>query len=607
MTGFKEEEYSKNLNIGIWKQIFKYMKNYKKHLYLLGFIMLSVAAIDIIFPLMTKRAIDNYVVPGNTDGLIRFSFIYLVLILIQVINVGAFIAVAGKVEMGIQYDIRKLGFKKLQELSFTYYDKTPIGWIMARMTSDVRRLGETISWGIVDSAWGLTFMLGVGIVLFVLNFKLALITLSVVPVLAIISVYFQKKILNSYRGVRKLNSQITGAFSEGISGAKTTKTLVREEENLKEFKNYTSSMKLISIRAAIFSALFLPIVLTLGSIGTGLALWFGGRAVVFGEITYGTLVAFLSYTALFFEPVRELARVFAELQSAQASAERVLSLVEMTPDIKDTKDVILKYGDILNPKEENWENIKGDIEFENVSFQYQNGEKVLDNFNLKINAGETVALVGETGSGKSTIVNLACRFYEPTEGKILIDGVDYKSRSLSWLHSNIGYVLQSPHLFSGTIRENIRYGSKNASENDIIEAAKRVNAHEFIEKLEKKYDTEVGEGGGKLSTGQKQLVSFARAIVSNPSIFVLDEATSSIDTETEKKIQYAIEKVLKNRTSFIIAHRLSTIINADKILVVKNGKIIEHGNHNELLKLKGYYYKLYTNQLEEQNTKESWV
>ncbi|NBI07812.1 ABC transporter ATP-binding protein [Senegalia massiliensis] len=607
MTGFKEEEYSKNLNIGIWKRIFKYMKNYKKHLYLLGFIMLSVAAIDIIFPLMTKRAIDNYVVPGNTDGLIRFSFIYLVLILIQVINVGAFIAVAGKVEMGIQYDIRKLGFKKLQELSFTYYDKTPIGWIMARMTSDVRRLGETISWGIVDSAWGLTFMLGVGIVLFVLNFKLALITLSVVPVLAIISVYFQNKILNSYRGVRKLNSQITGAFSEGISGAKTTKTLVREEENLKEFKNYTSSMKLISIRAAIFSALFLPIVLTLGSIGTGLALWFGGRAVVFGEITYGTLVAFLSYTALFFEPVRELARVFAELQSAQASAERVLSLVEMTPDIKDTKDVILKYGDILNPKEENWENIKGDIEFENVSFQYQNGEKVLDNFNLKINAGETVALVGETGSGKSTIVNLACRFYEPTEGKILIDGVDYKSRSLSWLHSNIGYVLQSPHLFSGTIRENIRYGSKNASENDIIEAAKRVNAHEFIEKLEKKYDTEVGEGGGKLSTGQKQLVSFARAIVSNPSIFVLDEATSSIDTETEKKIQYAIEKVLKNRTSFIIAHRLSTIINADKILVVKNGKIIEHGNHNELLKLKGYYYKLYTNQLEEQNTKESWV
>lgn len=606
MTGFKEQEYDSNLNLGIWKRIFKYMKNYKKHLFILIFIMLNVAAIDIIFPLMTRRAIDNYVIPGDTDGLIRFSFIYLILILVQVVNVGVFIAIAGKVEMGIQYDIRKLGFKKLQELSFTYYDKTPIGWIMARMTSDVRRLGETISWGIVDSAWGITFMFGVGVVLFFLDFKLALITLSVVPVLALISVYFQKKILNSYRGVRKINSQITGAFSEGISGAKTTKSLVREDENLREFTDLTTNMRFVSIRAAIFSALFLPIVLTLGSIGTGLALWFGGKGVVLGNITYGTLVAFLSYTALFFEPVRELARVFAELQAAQASAERVLSLVEMEPDIKDSEEVIAKYGDILKPKDENWEYIKGDIDFKNVSFSYESGEKVLENFNLKINSGETIALVGETGSGKSTIVNLACRFYEPTEGNILIDGIDYKKRSLSWLHSNIGYVLQSPHLFSGTIMENIKYGAKNASDDDAINASKKVNAHEFIKKLEKGYSTQVGEGGGKLSTGQKQLISFARAIVSNPALFVLDEATSSIDTETEKKIQDAIEKVLKNRTSFIIAHRLSTIVNADKILVIKKGKIAECGNHFELLDKKGYYYNLYTNQFKEQNNKDSW-
>ncbi|MGO1368582.1 ABC transporter ATP-binding protein [Senegalia sp. (in: firmicutes)] len=606
MTGFTEKEYSKNLNLGIWKRIFKYMKNYKKNLYILILIMLSVAAIDIIFPLMTRIAIDDYVVPGNTDGLIRFSFIYLILIVIQVLNVWAFIAIAGKVEMGIQYDIRKLGFKKLQELSFTYYDKTPIGWIMARMTSDVRRLGETISWGIVDSAWGLTFMIGVAIVLFFLNFKLALITLSVVPILALLSIYFQKKILNSYRDVRKINSQITGAFSEGISGAKTTKSLVRENENLKEFTNLTINMRFVSIRAAIFSSLFLPIVLTLGSIGTGLALWFGGKGVMIGNISYGTFVAFLSYTTLFFEPVRELARVFSELQSAQASAERILSLVEMEPDIRDSEEVILKYGDILNPRYENWEEIKGDIEFQNVSFQYQSGEKVLEKFNLKIDSGETIALVGETGSGKSTIVNLVCRFYEPTEGSILIDGIDYKERSLSWLHSNIGYVLQSPHLFSGTILENIKYGSKNASDDEAISASKKVNAHEFIKGLENGYNTQVGEGGGKLSTGQKQLISFARAIVSNPSLFVLDEATSSIDTETEKKIQDAIEKVLKNRTSFIIAHRLSTIINADKILVIKKGEISEYGNHFELLDKKGYYYRLYNNQFKKQSSTNSW-
>ncbi|MBS4537437.1 ABC transporter ATP-binding protein [Clostridium sp. D2Q-11] len=600
MTGFKEQEYNNDFDLGVWKQIFKYMKKYKKYLIMLGFIMVSVAGIDIIFPLMTRRAIDNYVVPGNIDGLGRFAIIYGVLIIIQVINVWAFIALAGKVEMGIQYDIRKLGFKKLQELSFTYYDKTPTGWIMARMTSDVRRLGETISWGLVDSAWGLTFMSGIAVVLLILNFKLALITLTVVPILAMLSIYFQKKILKAYRDVRKINSQITGSFSEGISGAKTTKTLVREEENLNEFKDLTGNMRLVSIRAAIFSALFLPIVLTLGSIGTGLALWFGGKGVLTDTISYGTLVAFLSYTALFFEPVRELARVFAELQAAQASAERVLSLVEMEPTIKDREDVIEKYGDILHAKDENWEDIKGDIEYRNVTFKYESGEKVLDNFNLNIRAGETIALVGETGSGKSTIVNLACRFYEPSEGEVLIDGIDYRERSLPWLHSNIGYVLQSPHLFSGTIIENIRYGSKNATEMDVIRAAKLVNAHEFITKLEKGYDTQVGEGGGKLSTGQKQLISFARAIVSNPKIFVLDEATSSIDTETEKKIQDAIQKVLKGRTSFIIAHRLSTIVNSDRILVVKKGKIVEEGTHKQLIQNRGYYYNLYTNQFKEE-------
>ncbi|EOC99511.1 ABC transporter ATP-binding protein [Caldisalinibacter kiritimatiensis] len=604
MNSYKEQEFSKNFDFSLWRRLFKYMKPYKKLLGLLAFVMIGVAGIDVVFPWMTKYAIDNFVVNQSLEGLGRYSLIYGLLVVLQSFNIWLFISLAGKVEMGLAYDIRKIGFKRLQELSFSYYDRTPVGWLMARMTSDIRRLSEVISWGLVDTAWGLTMMIGFAAVMFYYNWKLTLLSLSVVPILMIISIYFQKKILKAYRQVRKTNSKITASFSEGISGAKTTKTLVREEENLKEFEQITGKMKYSSVRAAIFSALFLPIVMTLGSIGTGLALWFGGKGVLMETISYGTLVLFLSYTVQFFEPVRELARIFAELQAAQASAERVLSMIETEPDIMDTEDVIEKYGDAFYPKKENWPEMKGNVTFKNVSFEYKEGEKVLDNFNLEVKAGETIALVGETGSGKSTIVNLACRFYEPTSGKILIDGVDYKERPLAWLHHSLGYVLQTPHLFSGTIKENIRYGKLDATEMDIIRAAKLVNSHDFIMNLEKGYDTEVGEGGGKLSTGEKQLISFARAVVANPKIFVLDEATSSIDTETEKKIQHAIQKVLEGRTSFIIAHRLSTIVSADRILVIRKGKVVEEGTHQQLLKKRGYYYRLYTNQFKEEKQTE---
>ncbi len=600
MSIYQEQEYNKRFDLKLWKKLFQYVKPHLKLIYILGVVSICVASIDVILPYMNKYSIDNFVMKGNVDGLIKFSIVYGILIVIQVINVWLFISVAGKVETKLTYDIRKAGYQRLQELSFSYYDHTPIGWMMARMTSDTRRLGEVISWGLIDLVWGITMMIGIAVVMFVLNWKLALITLSIIPVLVLISSHFQKKILKAYRKVRKTNSRITGAFNEGISGAKTTKTLVREKQNLNEFKELTNKMENSSVRAAIFSALFLPIVLTLSSIGTGLALWFGGNRVLLETISYGTLVLFLSYTSQFFEPVREMARVLAELQAAQASAERIMSMIQTEPEIYDSKDVIEKYGDVFNPRKENWPKLEGNVVFNNVSFSYKDGEKVLEDFNLDIKTGETVALVGETGSGKSTVVNLICRFYEPTKGKILIDGVDYKERSLGWLHSNLGYVLQSPHLFSGTIKDNIRYGNLKASEVDIIRAAKLVNANEFIMNLDNGYDSEVGEGGSKLSTGEKQLISFARAIVSNPSIIVLDEATSSIDTETEKMIQNAIENVLKGRTSFIIAHRLSTIVNADRILVMKKGKIIEHGNHKQLLKKKGYYYRLYTNQFKEE-------
>lgn len=597
----KNSNYDK-IQISIWKDFFKYLKPYKKQFILITIMMAFLGVLDASFPLMTKYAIDNFVEKGSINGIGKFGLVYFLTVLALSITVYLFIVLAGKVETQMAYDIRRKGFEKLQLLPLSYYDENAVGWIMSRMTSDINRLSETISWSLVDFAWGISMMTAVTIAMLRLNFKLALITLSVIPFLAVISVYFQKKILKAQRGVRKINSQITAAYNEDIQGAKTTKTLVREEINLGEFSEITRSMRDTSIRATIVSSIYLPIVLTLASVGTALALNFGGSAIMLNLISYGTLVAFISYTTQFYEPVRQLAVIFAELQSAQASAERVFSLLNELPAIIDSDEVIDKYGDLLNPKRDLWPEIQGSIEFRDVSFSYKEGENILNNFNLKIDPGKTIALVGETGSGKSTIVNLFCRFYQPSSGEILIDGINYKEMPQNWIHENLGYVLQSPHLFSGSIQENIAYGNLEATVEEIIEASKLVDAHSFIMETDKGYDTEVGEGGGLLSTGQKQLISFARAIVRNPKLFVLDEATSSIDTETEQIIQNAIHKVLDGRTSFVIAHRLSTIRNADKILVIRDGKIIESGNHKELIKQKGYYYNLYTNQFIEEKS-----
>lgn len=592
------------IDINVWKNFFQLVKSQKKLFIFLFIVMIGVGTLDSVFPLFSKYVIDNFIQKNTLDGLNRFIFIFFIIIFIQGVNVFLFLALGGKVETNISYDIRKKGFEKLQILPLSYYDEKAVGWLMARMTSDINRLSETISWGLVDFSWGITMMLAIVIAMFKLNAKLALIALAVVPPLAIASAYFQRRILKAQREVRKINSKITAAYNEDISGAKTTKTLVREDINLEEFGSITEDMRKASINATVVSSLYIPIVLVLGSIGTALVLNFGGKGVIAGRISYGTMVAFISYTMQFFEPVRQLAVIFAEVQSAQASAERVFSLLEEVPSICDDEEVVKEYGDFFNPKKDKWPEIKGEIEFKNVSFTYKDGEKILDNFNLKVKSGETIALVGETGSGKSTIVNLLCRFYEPTSGKILIDGIDYRSMPQVWIHDNLGYVLQTPHLFSGTIADNIKYGNLDATEWDIIKASRQSNSHKFITEMEKGYDSPVGEGGNLLSTGQKQLVSFARALVRNPKIFVLDEATSSIDTETEKMIQDSIEKILEGKTSFVIAHRLSTIRNADRILVIKDGKIIEEGNHKNLIKKKGYYYNLYVNQFIEEKSKE---
>ena len=596
MQFHEEEDFSKDFHIGIWKNLLRYAKPFYKHLGLIALLMLACAALDAVLPQLTREAIDLYVANGTTESIGRFIIKYAAVLVAQVICISSFIRLAGYVEVSMCHRIRSIGFKKLQELSLSFYDKTPVGYIIARLTNDTQRLGDTIGWGLIDLLWGLFYVcITVGIMIS-MNSPLAFGDMLVFPIIAVAAFYFQQKILRAYREVRKINSKITGAFNEGIMGAKTTKTLVREQKNAQEFGVLTLSMKGAAIRAAKLNALFLPIVMSLGSIAASYALWRGGYDVFSGTVSFGMLTVFITYSIQLFDPITHIARTFAELQSSQAAAERVVKLIETQPEITDSDAIQAIYGDSFTPHSENWPRIKGDVTFENVSFNYSGGEEVLNHFTLHIKAGQTIALVGETGSGKSTIVNLICRFYEPSDGRILIDGVDYRERSQLWLQSNLGYVLQEPHLFSGTIRENIRYGNLNATDAQVEEAARLVDAEEFISHFEKGYDTDVGEGGNRLSTGQKQLISFARALLADPALFVLDEATSSVDTQTEQKIQKAIYTTLRGRTSFIVAHRLSTIRSADLILVIDKGDILERGSHAELIRSRGHYFDLYTNQ-----------
>ena len=576
-----------------WRKIIKtVMKKPSLVIGLISFVVL-LSILDVVYPLLNQYAIKQYFGDNpNFNNATIFIVGYLILALIYGFTVFAFLFFAGRIEVHTAYELRKEAYLNLQNLSFSYFDQTAQGWIMARLTSDARKLSEIISWGVVDLLWGILTMLGTLIVLIFFDFKLALIILITLPIIMFITIFLNRKILKAYRNARNENSKITAALNEGFMGVKATKSLVIEENNNNEFKGIAYKYKKSSLRAVMISALFGPIVFITCYFCVGTTLYVGTTLA----ISLPTLYLFVDYTIKFFEPVMSVSNKLGEFQQAQASAERIISLIEEQPQIKDREDVIEKYGTTFNPKYENFEELIGDIEFKNVSFKYNIGDEVLTNFNLKIPTGSNVALVGHTGSGKSTIVNLICRFYEPTEGQILIDNKDYRDRSIAWLHSNLGYVLQTPQLFSGTIIENVRYGRLDASDEECIDALKHVSADKFIEKLDDKYYSNVGEGGNKLSLGEKQLISFARAIVANPKILILDEATSSIDTETEKLIQNAVEIVLKGRTSFMIAHRLSTVVNADLILVMKDGVIVEQGKHKELLNKKGYYFELYKNQ-----------
>jgi ATP-binding cassette subfamily B protein len=601
MAAYEEQEYNKPFSLKIWAKMGPFLKKYKWSILFIVVLNLLIACIDIALPLFQRFAIDQFIEKLSLKGLIPFGIAYFLVIVAQATMVILFTRRSMFIEMSLGKDLKRAQFVHLQNLSFSYYNTTPVGYILARVMSDTNRLAGMVAWGLIDLMWAVTYVLGVFAAMLILNWKLALLVMTVVPFIALLTVYFQNKILHWNRKIRKINSQLTGAYNEGILGAKTSKTLVIEDDNHQNFSKISGNMYRSSVKTARLSAVYISIIMLFSSIATAVVVAQGGNMVMQDLILLSTLSAFAAYAVGIFEPIQSIARIIADIISSQANIERITDLLEKKPDITDTKEVIEKYGDSFFPKRENWEPIRGDIEFKDVSFQYPDGEEyILEHFNLKVPAGTTVAIVGETGAGKSTLVNLACRFFEPTSGQILIDGVDYRERSQLWLHSNIGYVLQNPHLFSGTVRENILYGRLDATDEEIQEAAKKVSADTVVEKLEKGYDSDVGEGGDRLSTGEKQLISFARAVLADPRIFVLDEATSSIDTQTEQMIQNAISHLLHNRTSFLIAHRLSTIRQADLILVVKDGKVIERGKHQELLEQKGYYYHLYSRQFEEE-------
>jgi ATP-binding cassette subfamily B protein len=589
---FEEEEFSTQFNGKTILRILAQTRPYWR--WVLGFLVtvVLVSFLDGYFTYLNKQIVDDGILAQNKTALIDIIRQYALLMIVQAFLVFGFIYLAGVLGERVRYDLRKKLFNNLQDLSLSYYSRTPVGWIMSRVTSDTERVSELVTWGLLDVTWAVSNIATSAYFMFIINWRLAIIVLAIIPVIVTIAIQFRKKILGEFRNVRKINSKITGSYNENISGVRVVKALGREDSNLQEFSQLTSQMYQSSYRAAWLSALFLPTVQIISAFALGAVAWYGGIQADIAGLTIGGIQAFVSYITFMMWPIQDLARVYAEMQQSIASAERMFSLIDAQPEIHNLPNAI-------DPG-----TIRGDIMFDHVDFYYDEDKPVLQDFTLGVRQGETIALVGPTGGGKSTIVNLLCRFYEPKKGVIRIGDNDYTQYTLHAIQSRIGIVLQTPHLFSGSIRENIRYGSLLATDDQIEQAARIAGAHDFITTFDKGYDAQVGEGGNLLSTGQKQLISLARAVLAQPEIFIMDEATSSVDTLTEALIQKGMENLMQGRTSFVIAHRLSTIRRADRIIVIENGRIIEMGTHAELLRLRGHYYNLYTRQFRQEMSEE---
>ncbi|HOT53335.1 MAG TPA: ABC transporter ATP-binding protein [Anaerolineaceae bacterium] len=585
-TYYDENELDDNVPIkgNVLKRLFGALRPHWKPL--LGGVLaiVVVSLLDAYFTILSKRIIDEGILLQDKAAVLRFFGMYGAIVVVQAVGVFFFIFLVGVQGEGVRYELRKQLFNHLQQLSLSYFSNTPLGWIMSRVTSDTEKMAELLTWGIIDTTYAAVSIVVSAVFMFSINWQLALIVLLSLPAMMYAALKFRTRIYHHYRLSRKANSKMTAGLNENITGVRVVKALRREDRNLQDFKVLSTAMYRSSYRAAYLSALFQPTIQVISAVSLGLILWRGGIKVELGSMTIGGLQAFVSYIMMILWPIQDLARVYADMQNAVASSERVFSLIDTQPGIHNRPDAVGAAS------------LAGDIDFEGVSFRYEEDEPVIQNLSFHIPYGQTVALVGPTGGGKTTIVNLLCRFYEPTEGVIRIAGTDYLNLTLETIQSRIGVVLQTPHLFSGSIRENIRYGKLDATDEEVEDAAKLAGAHNFITHFEHAYEQNVGEGGNLLSVGQKQLISIARAILSNPDIFVMDEATSSVDTLTEALIQNGMEKLMTGRTSFIIAHRLSTIKNADVILVIRDGQIAESGNHKSLMLLKGHYYKLYTQQ-----------
>jgi len=576
-------------------RLLPYIKKYIPKIIVMVILGLFSSLIDSAVPLMQRYALDHFVEQKTLEGLKGFIIFYVVMLVVYMIVNFFTTFFCGQVEMSVDRDLRNAAFNHLQELSFSYFNQNNVGYIHARVMSDTGKIGVMMAWRLMDIVWHGSYILFVVMMMFILNWKLALWVAFLVPVVAVLLSVFQKKLVVLNRSIREINSTITSDFNEGIAGAKAIKTLAVEDKIYEDFKADTENMRHKSIKAAHYSSFFTASVMMVSSIAVSLVLWRGGIITLNGVIEIGTLSAFLTYSLHMMEPIQFIINTISELIAVQVNVERLTRLLETKTEVADTPEVIEKYGGTFDPKKENWEELKGDVEFEDVSFHYPDGDEyVLEHFDLKVPRGTNVAIVGETGAGKSTLVNLVCRFFEPTSGRLLIDGRDARERSILWLHSNIGYVLQTPHLFSGTIRENLQYGNPSATDEQIWAALEKVCADGIVKNMKNGLDTQAGEGGDSLSTGEKQLISFARALLADPAIFVLDEATASIDTVTEKRLQDAVKTVTAGRTSFVIAHRLSTIVDSDIILLVDGGKIVERGTHQELMNMHGAYHRLYT-------------
>jgi len=583
-----EDESMKAIDPRVLRRLISYVTPYRAR-FLAGMVMMLVAtAAGLAGPWLVRTAVDDFIVPGDSAGLVWIASAYAGLYLLSwLANYWRELLIA-QVGQSVIFDLRRDLFAHLQKLSFRFFDGVPAGVLISRVINDVGAVQELVSGGVLNIITDVLTLGGIVILMLTMHWKLALISFATMPLLYLVANGFRVRAGRAYRKVRTQIANIAANLQESISGVRVTQSFAREETNLVRFDRTNQENLQANMEAVSVFSVFVPIVEFVSSLGTGLVLWFGGRFYGLGAVEAGVIVAFMLYVGRFFGPIRDLTMVYNEMQAANAACEKIFQIMDTEPEVVD------------RPGAAALGVVRGDVSYQDVSFAYQDEQYVLQDVDLDIPAGARFALVGPTGAGKSTMINLLARFYEPAKGAILIDGIDTREVTTRSLRRNMGIVLQDTFLFSGTIKDNIRYGRPEAADEEVMEAARTVMAHDFIMRFPEGYQTDVRERGGKLSVGQRQLIAFARALLADPRILILDEATSSVDAYTEVLIQRALENLLRGRTSVIIAHRLSTIRNADQIIVMDQGRIVERGKHDELLARGGLYSHLYEMQFRAQ-------